>query len=71
MTCSGLNGCVPLPAFLKLPYLESVMSADLEHIRQIMREADCLYTEAEVDAAIARVGAQINAELAERNPVVF
>ncbi len=47
------------------------MSADLEHIRQIMREADCLYTEAEVDAAIARVGAQINAELAERNPVVF
>ncbi|PHN77652.1 hypoxanthine-guanine phosphoribosyltransferase, partial [Pseudomonas syringae] len=47
------------------------MSADLEHIRQVMREADCLYTEAEVDAAIARVGAQINAELAERNPVVF
>ncbi len=36
------------------------MSADLEHIRQIMREADCLYTEAEVEAAIARVGAQIN-----------
>ncbi|WP_240364778.1 hypoxanthine-guanine phosphoribosyltransferase, partial [Pseudomonas syringae] len=47
------------------------MSADLEHIRQVMREADCLYTESEVDAAIARVGAQINAELAERNPVVF
>ncbi|WP_259638824.1 hypoxanthine-guanine phosphoribosyltransferase, partial [Pseudomonas syringae] len=47
------------------------MSADLEHIRQVMREADCLYTEAEVDAAISRVGAQINAELAERNPVVF
>ncbi|EGH44924.1 hypoxanthine-guanine phosphoribosyltransferase, partial [Pseudomonas syringae pv. pisi str. 1704B] len=60
-----------MPAFLKLPYLESVMSADLEHIRQVMREADCLYTESEVDAAIARVGAQINAELAERNPVVF
>ena len=32
------------------------MSADLEHIRQIMREADCLYTEAEVEAAIARMG---------------
>ncbi|BCQ64729.1 hypoxanthine-guanine phosphoribosyltransferase [Pseudomonas sp. Boi14] len=47
------------------------MSADLEHIRQIMREADCLYTEAEVEAAIARVGAQITEELAERNPVVF
>ena len=29
------------------------MSADLEHIRQIMREADCLYTEAQVEEAIA------------------
>jgi len=47
------------------------MSADLEHIRQIMREADCLYTEAEVEAAIARVGAQITADMAEMNPVVF
>ena len=53
------------------PSLESAMSADLEHIRQIMREADCLYTEAEVEAAIARVGAQINDQLAESNPVVF
>ncbi len=47
------------------------MSADLEHIRQVMREADCLYTNDQVEAAIARVGAQINAELAESNPVVF
>ncbi|MBI3906835.1 MULTISPECIES: hypoxanthine-guanine phosphoribosyltransferase [unclassified Pseudomonas] len=47
------------------------MSADLEHIRQIMREADCLYTEAEVEAAIARVGAQINEQMADSNPVVF
>jgi hypoxanthine phosphoribosyltransferase len=47
------------------------MSADLEHIRQVMREADCLHSEADVEAAIARVGAQINAELADRNPVVF
>lgn len=47
------------------------MSADLEHIRQIMREADCLYTESEVEAAIARVGAQINEQLADSNPVVF
>ena len=37
------------------------MSADLEHIRQVMREADCLHSEAEVEAAIARVGAQITA----------
>jgi len=47
------------------------MPADLEHIRQIMREADCLYTEAEVEAAIARVGAHINEQLADTNPVVF
>ncbi|RMH85474.1 hypoxanthine-guanine phosphoribosyltransferase [Pseudomonas sp. AOB-7] len=47
------------------------MSADLAHIRQVMAEADCLFTEAEVEAAIDRVAAQINADLAERNPVVF
>jgi len=47
------------------------MSADLEHIRQIMREADCLYTEAQVEAAIAKVGAHITREMADTNPVVF
>ena len=47
------------------------MSADLEHIRQVMREADCLYTNDEVEASIARVGEQINNVLAESNPVVF
>ena len=39
------------------------MSADLAHIRQIMAEADCLFTEAEVEAAIDKVASQINAEL--------
>ena len=47
------------------------MPADLAHIRQVMAEADCLYTEAEVEAAIDRVAAAINDQLAERNPVVF
>lgn len=47
------------------------MSADLAHIRQIMAEADCLFTEAEVEAAIDKVASQIDAELAELNPVVF
>jgi len=47
------------------------MSADLEHIRQIMHEADCLYTEAQVEAAIAKVGAHITREMADTNPVVF
>ncbi|MDI9778060.1 MULTISPECIES: hypoxanthine-guanine phosphoribosyltransferase [Pseudomonas] len=47
------------------------MSADLEHIRQVMREADCLYNEAEVEAAIAKVGEQICKDLRDTNPVVF
>jgi hypoxanthine phosphoribosyltransferase len=47
------------------------MSVDLAHIRQVMAEADCLYTEAQLEAAIDRVAQAINAELAERNPVVF
>src|SRR5690606_1079983 len=38
---------------------------------QVMAEADCLYAEAEVEAAIDAVASQINAQLAERNPVVF
>ena len=47
------------------------MPADLAHIRQVMAEADCLYDEAQVEAAIAQVAEAINGELAERNPVVF
>jgi hypoxanthine phosphoribosyltransferase len=47
------------------------MSADLVHIRQVMAQADCLYSEAEVEAAIDQVAAKINGELAEHNPVVF
>lgn len=47
------------------------MSADLAHIRQVMAEADCLYDEAAVESAISRVASAINAELGERNPVVF
>jgi hypoxanthine phosphoribosyltransferase len=47
------------------------MSVDLAHIRQVMAEAECLYSEAQLEAAIDRVALAINAELAERNPVVF
>ncbi len=47
------------------------MSADLAHIRQVMAEADCLYNEAEIEAAIGKVAEAINDCLAERNPVVF
>jgi hypoxanthine phosphoribosyltransferase len=47
------------------------MSADLEHIRQIMREADCLYTEAEVEAAIAASASRSATTGTTSNPVVF
>lgn len=47
------------------------MPATLEHIQQVMDEADILFTEAELEAAINRVAEQINQQLAASNPVVF
>jgi hypoxanthine phosphoribosyltransferase len=47
------------------------MSVDLAHIRQVMAEADCLYTAEQLDAAIAGMAEQIGADLAERDPLVF
>jgi hypoxanthine phosphoribosyltransferase len=47
------------------------MSVDLAHIRQVMSEADCLYSNAEVEVAIDTMAAAINSEMAESNPVVF
>jgi hypoxanthine phosphoribosyltransferase len=49
----------------------SSMSVDLVHIRQVMAEADCLYSNAEVEVAIDSMAAAINSEMAESNPVVF
>lgn len=55
-----------------IPEMESiVMSADLVHIRQVMAEADCLFSESEVEVAIDRVADEINRDLSESNPVVF
>src|SRR5690606_40111579 len=58
-------------ALFLLLHWKSPMPVDLAHIRQVMAEADCLHPEAEVEAAIDAVASQINAQLAERNPVVF
>jgi hypoxanthine phosphoribosyltransferase len=61
-----------LPAVAHINFSGGIaMPVDLEHIRQVMAESDCLYSEAEVEAAIDAVAEKINAELAERNPVVF
>ncbi|MEN0106650.1 MAG: hypoxanthine-guanine phosphoribosyltransferase [Pseudomonas sp.] len=47
------------------------MSVDIAHIRQVMAEADCLYSNAEVEVAIDTMATAINAEMGDSNPVVF
>lgn len=47
------------------------MSVDLAHIRQVMSEADCLYSESEVENAITRMAGEISQDLADANPIVF
>ncbi|WP_054340797.1 hypoxanthine-guanine phosphoribosyltransferase [Neptunomonas antarctica] len=44
---------------------------DIEHIKKIYSEADTLFNEAEVEAAIKNMAVAITATLAELNPVVF
>ncbi|WBI18221.1 hypoxanthine-guanine phosphoribosyltransferase [Pseudomonas aeruginosa] len=46
------------------------MSVDLAHIRQVMAEADCLFNNDEVEAAIGRVAEAINRDLGETNPLL-
>jgi hypoxanthine phosphoribosyltransferase len=47
------------------------MSVDLEHIKQVMAEADCLYTAAQVEEAMDRMAVAINRVLADSNPIVY
>lgn len=47
------------------------MSENLQHIKQVMQEADCLYSQAEVEASISRVAREVTAKLQDSNPVVF
>ncbi len=47
------------------------MSANLEHIQQVMAEADILFTAEQVQAAVEQVAQQINEKLCNSNPVVF
>jgi hypoxanthine phosphoribosyltransferase len=43
----------------------------LEEVERVIAEADCLYTEAEVDKAIERIASQITKYLGDQNPVVL
>lgn len=47
------------------------MTAIPENIRQVYAEADCLYTESEVEKAIDNMARQISFDLEDANPIVF
>ncbi len=47
------------------------MSVDLEHIQQVMNEADCLYDQAQIEAAMDAMAVQINDALRDSNPIAY
>ena len=47
------------------------MSVTLDEIKQVYQEADCLFSDAEVEAAIGRLATAVTERLAEANPLVF
>ncbi|MCB1889906.1 MAG: hypoxanthine-guanine phosphoribosyltransferase [Rhodocyclaceae bacterium] len=47
------------------------MAIDMEQVRQTRREADCLVTQAEVEAAIGRLAADLTNRYRDRNPLVY
>jgi hypoxanthine phosphoribosyltransferase len=47
------------------------MSVTLEEIRNVYQEADLLFSESEVEAAIDRMAGEITARLADAHPIVF
>jgi hypoxanthine phosphoribosyltransferase len=47
------------------------MTADLEEIRRVMAEADCLASPEQVSAALDRMATAITGELAGQNPLLY
>lgn len=47
------------------------MSVDLEEIKRVMAEADCLATPEQVSAALDRMAARISERLAAKNPLCY
>lgn len=47
------------------------MTAIPSEIQQVRNEADCLFTEAQVEQAIDNMATDISKDLADRNPIVF
>jgi hypoxanthine phosphoribosyltransferase len=42
---------------------------DLNHVREVWHDADCLYTREQVQAALRQMAADISAQLADSNPL--
>ncbi|GGE48021.1 hypoxanthine-guanine phosphoribosyltransferase [Halopseudomonas oceani] len=47
------------------------MAVELDHIKQVMAEADCLFTEADVEGALQSMASEITERLADSNPIVY
>ncbi|PAU85653.1 hypoxanthine-guanine phosphoribosyltransferase [Pseudomonas sp. WN033] len=47
------------------------MSIDLEHVKQVMAEADCLFSQEQVEAAMDSMAVDINRTLSDSNPIVY
>ncbi len=47
------------------------MSVDLDHIQQVLNEADCLFNEQQCEDAIRAMGESITTHMADTNPLVF
>ena len=47
------------------------MTLDLEHVRQVMNEADCLFTQQQVEAAMDSMASAITDALQDSNPIVY
>ena len=47
------------------------MTLDLEHVRQVMNEADCLFTQQQVEAAMDSMATAITDALQDSNPIVY
>ncbi|PJE81003.1 Hypoxanthine-guanine phosphoribosyltransferase [invertebrate metagenome] len=47
------------------------MPVNLDHIRQVMDEADCLYPEQKIESVIQQMGQAITERLRHSNPLVF
>ncbi|MCB6182426.1 hypoxanthine-guanine phosphoribosyltransferase [Leeia sp. TBRC 13508] len=47
------------------------MTFSIDEARQVMAEADLLHGQAEINAAIAKMGEKITEDMADSNPIVF